>query len=97
MSVQTKLAESPVRKNKMRKVDNCDGVKVVLGQIPCVFEFTVYKYKHAVKPTDGIDATRQPNNSVQSQPSNGSSISDLHELISMEQMEKFKNLPPPPQ
>lgn len=43
--MQEEIAKNKSRKKELCRVDEYEGVNVNLGQIPCVFEFTVYKFK----------------------------------------------------
>lgn len=70
------------RKIQLRKIDNCEGVKIVLGQIPCVFEFQIYKFNH----TQAL-----PNELTDQQNKNNPSDEVLTETV-----RRIRNLPSPP-
>ncbi len=71
----------------MRKVDNYDGIKIVLGKIPCVFEFKIYKYRYIQELPEASQQTTKNN------PENNSPTTDTN-VQSV--IEKIQSLPPPP-
>ena len=50
--VRSNLKKDKDTKGLVREVDKQKGFEVMLGQIPCVFEFFAYKYKLTPKAKD---------------------------------------------
>ena len=96
-SVWQKLGKDPARRNHIRTVDGITGVEVILGQIPCVFEFTVYEYKLTPKPEELSFPAVVVNESTGPSVAANDHSTPKNDIASHEEAEAIaSSLPPPP-